>query len=166
MRKLNGAGAEVLLVPGSGLGAGDPHADARAQQRLAEIEAEAAKLKKEADRAMQGDSFATDSFTDDTAEYEKIMAERRRVLAGRADILAALHGRHQAEARKHSQASTVADERGFYTFAPVTPGTYTVYARLTRKDLDVEWAETVTVAAETVRLDLNPENGRGFLANK
>jgi len=166
MRKITGAGSEVILVPGSGLGAGDPEADARAQQRLQEIDAEAEKLKKEADRAMQGDSFASDSFTDDTAKYNKIMAQRRRVLAERADVLAALHGRHEAEARKRSQASTIADERGFYTFTSLPPGTYTIYARLTQKDMDVEWVETVTVASETVRLDLNPENGRGFLKKK
>ena len=166
MRKITGAGSEVILVPGSDLGAGDPEADARAQQRLQEIDAEAEKLKKEADRAMQGDSFASDSFTDATAKYNKIMAQQRRVLAERADVLAALHGRHEAEARKRSQASTIADERGFYTFTSLPPGTYTIYARLTQKDTDVEWVETVTVASETVRLDLNPENGRGFLKKK
>jgi hypothetical protein len=166
MRKITGAGSEVILVPGSGLGAGDPEADARAQERLAEIDVEAEKLKKKADRVMQGDSFATDNFTEDSAEYNKIMAQRRRVLAERADVLAALHGRHEAEARRRSQASTIADERGFYTFPSLPPGTYTVYARLTRKDMDVEWVETVAVASETVRLDLNPENGRGFLKKK
>jgi hypothetical protein len=163
LRKISGAGSEVVLIRGSGLEPGDPEADAGAHERLEEIEAEAARLKEKADRALQGDSFASDSFTESSAEYEKTMGQRRRLLAERADILAALHGRHAAEARKRSQASTVADESGFYTFGPLSPGTYTVYARLSREEIDVEWIETVTLVAEPVRLDLTPENGRGFL---
>jgi hypothetical protein len=166
MRKISGAGSEVMLVSGDGLGAGDPEADAEARQRLSELEAEAAEIKKQADRAMKGDSFSSDSFTDSSREYEKKMAEWRRIMAERTNVLAALHGRHQADARKLSRASTVADERGFYTFGDLPPGTYTVYSRLVQKDLDVEWIETVTLASEPVRLDLGPENGRGFLEKK
>jgi hypothetical protein len=161
LRKISGAGSVVMLLPGSGLGEDTSAVDAQDVQRLEELDSEAAEFKKRADRAL-----TKDNFTEATEERDRHMNDYRRVLSQRTDVLAALHGRHEAVARNRAVLSRAADEQGYYIFSGVEPGTYTVYARLVKKDLDLEWMETVTVGSDAVRVDLDQTTARGLPPRK
>ena len=66
------------------------------------------------------------------------------------------------DARDHALQTSLADTRGWFTLSSVPPGTYTIYGRLTRKNVDVEWIEKVTVGGAAVRIDLDETTARGL----
>ena len=43
------------------------------------------------------------------------------------------------------------------------PGQYTLYARMTREDTDLEWIEPLTVGAGPVQIDLDEKRAHGLL---
>jgi hypothetical protein len=149
-KKAGAAGAQVMLLPGDF----EPSAnDPEAQAQIEALEAEAAKLRQAAKKAMH-----LGSFSEATRTHDALMKERRAVLSQRLDILAARHGRHEAEVRRVAITSTLTDSKGWYSISDVSPGAYVVYSRMTREDLDVEWFESVEVAQGAVRRDLDDSN--------
>lgn len=156
-KKASTAGLAVMLVPAEvDLGAAGT-ADPGAAERLAELDAEAARLAKEASEAMQ-----KSNFTEATQLRDDLMDERDLVLAERLDLLAAEHGRREQAARTGAVATTVTDARGWFTLAPVLPGSYTLYVRLVSEKLDLEWVEPLTVGDTPVRIDLDDSKVRGL----
>jgi hypothetical protein len=157
-RKNVGAGATVILVPAGVDFEGvspDPEGAAR---RIAELGAEAVRLQREAEKAMHGSNF-----TEATIRRDELMAERQAVLAERSDLLAAEHGRRENAAREAAVTTVVADAKGWYHLPDVPPGSYRLYARWVRDDVDLEWIEPVTVQERAVRVDLDDESARGAL---
>jgi len=149
-KKAGAAGAQVMLLPGDF----EPSPnEPEAQAEIEAHEAEAEKLKKAAAKAMH-----LGSFSEATRTHDALMKERREVLSRRLDILAARHGRHESEARRVAITSTLTDSKGWYTISDVATGSYVVYTRMTRDDLDVEWFEPVEVAQGAVRQDLDDSN--------
>ena len=151
------AGAPVLLVP-AGVDLGG-EMDSETSERLAALEAEAARLQGEVVHAMQHIS----NFTEATRVRDRLMAERDGVLAERQDVLAAVHGRHEHVARAAAVAQGIADSKGWFRISPVPPGQYTLYARMTREDTDLEWIEPLTVGAGPVQIDLDEKRAHGLL---
>jgi hypothetical protein len=156
-KKVSSAGMPVMLLPGVVDLASTDAESSETAERLAELDAKAARLEKEAKAAMR-----KSNFTEATLARDELLGERQAVLAERLDLLAAEHGRHEQAARATALATTVADARGWYTVAPVAPGTYTLYARLTGEDVDVEWVETLTVSGASVRIDLDESKAHGL----
>jgi hypothetical protein len=159
MKKKTGVGAQVWLLPASFRpdDAGGPSAEAD-NARLEVLDAEAALLKKEADRALQ----EITNFTEATETRDEFMKQRAKVLSERRDILAVLHGRNESAAREAALESAVADSRGWFNFPSVTQGEYTIYARMIDKTLDLQWLETVNVESGTVKIDLDESTAQGL----
>jgi hypothetical protein len=156
-KKTSLAGVPVMLVP-AGVDLGDMGtADPETALRLAELDAEAARLQKEADKAMH-----KSNFTEATQLHDDLMAERDLLLAERRDLLAAEHGRHEQAARAAAVAMTVADTRGWFTLAPVPPGSYALYVRMVSDKADLEWVEALTVGDTPVRIDLDQSKVHGL----
>lgn len=158
LRKRGGAGALCWLVPPSADLGREEHETAESNERLAALEQQAAQLEREAARAMSGSNF-----TAAMQQHDRLMVRRARVLDERQTILAARHGRHEARARGAAVAHSVADSKGWFSFTGVPAGTYVLYARLTRDDLDLEWIQTVAAEHGTVRIDLDEASARGLL---
>lgn len=156
-KKTSTAGVTVMLVPAAvdleGAGALPPEE----AERLAELDAEAARLKKEAGKALR-----KSNFTEGTHLHDDLMEERDGVLSERRDLLAAEHGRREQAARAAAVATTVTDSRGWFTLAPVLPGSYTLYVRMVSEKIDLEWVEALTVGDAPVRIDLDESKVRGL----
>ena len=103
------------------------------------------------------------SFRESTASRDKLMKERDVVLAERQEILMVRHGRHEAEARRLALATATTDSKGWFTLSPVAPGEYTVYTRLTRENVDLEWLEPITVGSAALSLEFGEDTARGML---
>jgi hypothetical protein len=146
----------VLLLP-AGVELTDTESP-ETDRRMAEIEAEAARLKREAEIAMQGPSFR-----ESTAARDKLMKERDVVLAERQEILMVRHGRHEAEARRLALVTGTTDSKGWFRLSTVEPGEYTVYTRLTRENVDLEWLEPITVGSAPLSLEFGEDTARGML---
>jgi hypothetical protein len=160
LKRTLGAGTRVWVLPGSLRTADVAGAtDAEDSKRLEELEADAARLKREADKALQDIS----NFTEATETRDELMKERERVLEERKDVLAVRHGRVESAARQVALDSAVADTRGWFNFPGLSPGTYTIYARLIDDDLDLQWVETVEVASKTVEIELDESTAQGLL---
>jgi len=144
-KKLTGAGRQIWLLPASFdvEGAGQVSADEQAQ--IDQLDADAARLTREAEKAMHGSSF-----TDSTRKHDELIKQRDQVLAKRTAILGLHHGRREAAARQAALASATCDARGFYAFPSIAPGGYRVYARLVERDLDLEWIEAVDIGAASL----------------
>jgi len=148
--------APVLLLPADvELADTDPP---ETDRRMAELETEAARLKREAEIAMQGPSFR-----ESTAARDELMKERDVVLAERQEILMVRHGRHEAQARRLAIVTTTTDSKGWFSLTPVAPGEYRVYSRLTRDTVDLEWLEPITVGSEALSLEFGEDTARGRL---
>ena len=157
---------EIAKITGIQLGTVKSHIR-RGSKRLremlsAELEAEAARLKSEADTALQ----TIDQFSEATFRRDDLMSQRKRVLAERADLLAVRHGRHEQMARDAAVARSLADSRGWFGFPSIAPGTYALYARLTKKGMDLEWFEPVTIAGSDVQVELDETSVRGLLPDQ
>ena len=157
MKKKVAAGASVILLPASvGLGA-DPVPPETAK-RLADLESEAARLQKDIEKAMQ-----MSNFTEATRRRDEVRREREGILEERQQILAAEHGRHEHAARAAAVVSEIADSKGFFRISSVSPGAYTLYARMTRDNVDLEWIEPLDVGSAALRIDLDETTARGML---
>jgi len=158
-KRKNGVGAQVWLLPATfqpdGVGEAGAAEDA---ERLAVLDAEASRLKKEADRALQ----KITNFTEATEAHDDLMSQRRKVLSERQDILAVQHGRHQAAARQAALDSAVTDSKGYFNFPAVSPGEYMIYARMVDKLLDLQWLETIDVNSGRVEIDLDESTAQGL----
>lgn len=151
MRKRKGAGARVwLLPPGTIAPDGDEEA------RLDALAAEMARLDSDAAKALEGSNFV-----DAMRKHDELVASRGRVKRERDDLVASLHGRHEALAQKTAIASAVADEQGFFR-VEAAAGTYGLYARFLREGLDVEWNETASIGAGASNVGLDETNARHF----
>ena len=80
----------------------------------------------------------------------------------RQDLLAVEHGRREQAARAAAVATTLADARGWFTLAPVPPGSYTLYARMVSDKADLEWVEALRVGDTPVRIDLDESKVHGL----
>jgi hypothetical protein len=150
------SGLAVYLLPG------DPGEDlllynAATAEQIAELKEEANKLKRQADRAMKEESFSIA-----TRQHDDLMRKRARVLREMLALQAAEHGSHAAMAAARAQATVASSSVGWYTFSSLEPGTYTVYARLTNSDVDVEWVERVQVTTGVANVQLDNVNVRGL----
>ncbi len=105
----------------------------------------------------------TGSFTQATAEHDRLMRQHARRMEDILALLAARHGRHAAYVRSAAVDQAVADDSGWFTLAPVAPGSYTLYLRVVRDDMDVEWLETVQVNEGMARVILDNSNVRGLM---
>jgi hypothetical protein len=149
-------GVAVYLLPG------DPGEDlllydeANAQ-KISELQADAARLKREADKAMAGYSFSTA-----TKQHDDLMSQRSRVLQELIALQGAEHGSHAAMAAARARTTAVSNSSGWYTFSSLPPGTYTVYARIANSDTDVEWVERVEIVSGVANLPLDNVNVRGL----
>jgi len=155
-KKASAERAPVLLLPADAelTDTESPETD----RRLAELETEAARLKREAEIAMQGPSFR-----ESTAARDELMKERDVVLAKRQEVLMVRHGRHEAEARRLALVTATTDSKGWFTLSPVAPGGYTVYTRLPRENVDLEWLEPITVGSAALSLEFGEDTARGML---
>jgi hypothetical protein len=149
-------GTAVYLMPG------DPGADLllydeTSAEKISELQAEAAKLKREADRAMEKGSFSVA-----TREHDDLMRQRSKVVREMVSLQAAEHGSHAAMAAARAQATVASDQSGWYTFNSLQPGIYTVYARISASDYDVEWVEQVQVVSGVTSVQLDNVNVRGM----
>jgi hypothetical protein len=156
LKKRVGAGATVLLLPAE---TDLETTDAATALRLAELEAEALRLEREAEWAMQH----TSNFTEATAKRDALMAQRAEVLDKRQNILATEHGRHEQTARTAAVAQALADSKGWFRIESVPAGGYTLYTRMTRDGTDLEWIEPLTVGTGPVQVTLDETRARGML---
>ena len=158
-RQADAAGIEVMLLPENFRVELDPSRD----QQLALLREEAQQLQRAADRAMQ-----EDNFTRSMARRDALLEQRTGVLDERGDLLATVHGRHEAAARTAALATVIADSQGWFSISGVANGTYTLYTRLVRDrdGIDVEWLEPLTVAGDVVRQDLDASNAIGLLGKR
>jgi hypothetical protein len=156
-KKISTAGVPVILVPAgvdlAGAGALTPEET----ERIAELEADAVRLEKEADVAMRNSNF-----TEATLLRDELLAERALALAERRDLLAVEHGRREQAARAAAVTTTVADARGWFTLTPVPPGSYSLYVRLVTDKFDLDWVEPLTVGDTPVRIDLDESKVHGL----
>ncbi len=156
-KKLTGSGQQVWLLPAGfdleAAGQVTPEDEAR----LGQLDAEAARLSKEAARAMQGSNFA-----ESTKRHDALMAERKEILQERVGVLAAHHGRREAAARRAALFTAVCDARGFFVFPAIAPGSYRLYARLVDRELDLEWIEAVEVGAPGAKIELDETRAKGL----
>jgi len=159
LSKKAGAGAIVILVP-AGVGLDAPAAP-ETVKRLADLEGEAARLQKEIEKAMQMESFA-----EATRRRNELRRERNGILEERQQVLTAEHGRREHRARAAAVASGIADSKGFFAISSVPPGNYTLYARMTRDDIDLEWIAPLDVGSAALRIDLDETTARGMLPSR
>ena len=157
LKKKVAAGASVMLLPAS-VGLDADSAPPETAERLADLEAQAARLQKDIEKAMQ-----MSNFTEATRRRDELRRERNGILEERQQVLAAEHGRHEHRARAAAVASGIADSKGFFTMTSVPPGAYTLYARMTRDDVDLEWIESLDVGSAALRIDLDETTARGML---
>ncbi|HKQ63008.1 MAG TPA: hypothetical protein VJS92_17080 [Candidatus Polarisedimenticolaceae bacterium] len=155
-RRVKGAGIEVYLLP-EGVAQQWESEGRDSALQVAKLDDELLRLDAEIARAM-GET----NFTEAIRKRDKLAAERDRVLADRVNIVAAWHARHEAVARQQAHSSTTSDAAGRYVFSTLAPGSYTLYARLNRDKVDAEWIQTVAVAEEGVKLDLDETRVRGM----
>ena len=106
------------------------------------------------------------NFTKATQRREELRRERNGILEERQQLLAAEHGRHEHTARAAAVTSEVADSKGFFRMTSVPPGAYTLYARMSRDDADLEWIEPLDVGSAALRVDLDETTARGMLPKK
>ena len=162
-RKQIGEDLEVLLLPGR-VEIDELLASNEEEQRaeIAELDVQVKDLERRIIRAMQGPSLM-----ESNREADSLEAQKDELLGRRNDLLASLHGRHQAAARELAGSMVVSDSRGWFRFASLGAGEYTVYARLTAGDSDVEWLEPVQLpGGGTVRVDLDCDSARDLLEKK
>jgi hypothetical protein len=157
-RKVTSAGATIWLVPSSVQLEADDATAAAERDRLAQLDADAERLEREAGQAMR-----MSNFTQATLTRDELMGQRARVLDERQDVLAAMHGLHEARAREAAVAHVVTDSEGRFVFPAVRPGSYSLYTRLTGKQQDVEWIEPVVVEPGPTEVELNETTARGIL---
>jgi hypothetical protein len=160
LKPASGAGALVWLLPAAARDELERESLSEQEvERLQALEAEAVALQEQAARAMH-----LPNFTEATRKSDALRARRSAALEERGQILATRHGRHEALARRAAVGSVVADSRGWFSLGGTRPGAYTIYSRMVREDLDLEWIERIEVsAAGTVRVDLNETTARGLL---
>jgi hypothetical protein len=103
-----------------------------------------------------------ESFSIATREHDDLMRQRARVLREMLALQAAEHGSHAAMAAARAQATVASSSSGWYTFSSLQPGTYTVYARLTNSNVDVEWVERVQLTSGVANVQLDNVNVRGL----
>ena len=150
------SGLAIYLLPGA---PGEDmllYNEATAEE-IAALKEEADKLKSQADRAMKEESFSIA-----TREHDDLMRQRARVLRKMLALQAAEHGGHAAMAAARAQATVASSSSGWYTFSSLQPGTYTVYARLSNSDVDVEWVERVQLTSGVANVQLDNINVRGL----
>ena len=150
------SGLAIYLLPGA---PGEDlllYDEATAEQ-IAVLSEEADKLKRQADRAMKEESFSIA-----TREHDDLMRQRARVLREMLALQSAEHGGHAAMAAARAQATVASSSSGWYTFSSLQPGTYTVYARLSNSDVDVEWVERVQLTSGVANVQLDNINVRGL----
>jgi hypothetical protein len=155
LKKPLGEGTRVLVLPSPAPPL--PEITDQVTARLAEIEAEVARLHKEEERAMQNESFSI------AREERDVLRKQRRALeAERIEILSSLNSRREAAARSAAVAGAVADGQGRFVISGLSPGEYTLYARLSRQDMDVEWLSGIRLGQGPSELVLDPSGARGL----
>jgi len=157
IKKKVAAGAPVMLIPAT-VGLGDDPMTPETAKRLADLEAEAARLQEEIEKAMQ-----VSNFTEAVQRRDELRRERSGILEERQRVLAAEHGRHEHTARAVAVASGTADSKGFFRTTSAPPGAYTLYARMSGDDIDLEWIEPVNLGSAALRVDLDETTARGML---
>ena len=160
LKKKVAAGAPVMLVPAT-VGMGQGLMTPETAKRLADLEAEAARLQGDIEKAMQ-----MSNFTEATQRRDELRRERNGILDERLLVLAAEHGRNEHTARAAAVASGIADSKGFFRMTSVPPGAYTLYARMSGDDVDLEWIEPVDIGSAALRVDLDETTARGMMPKK
>ncbi len=154
--KVSSAGIPILLLPGD-VELDSPGAAPEPAARLAELDAELLRLDREVERAMSKSNFG-----EAIQLRDELNRQRDAVMAERLDILAAEHGRKEQAARAAALATTTSDSKGWFGLPSVPPGTYKLYARLTRETHDFEWIETVSVGSLPLRVELDETKAHGL----
>ncbi len=148
-KRVSGEDSPVFLLPHGFQLQRDESEEATLADVL-ELEAEAERLGREAKAAAD-----LPNFTEAMRRRDALLARRDGVLAERGELLARLHARHEAQARQAALASTETDGLGHYVLVSVTPGSYTLYGRLSRDRVEVEWLVPVSLGEDGTRVDLD-----------
>lgn len=144
------AGVPVWLLPAD-FDRLDPE-EAREDERLAELQRRAERLKRERGGAMRRPNLA-----DAMRQRDLARSGLEQVEIERASLLEARHGRHEARARAAAIASTSTDATGQFRLACPAAGEYLVYARMIGQAVDVEWLESVIAGPDDSWVELTTQ---------